>query len=290
MTHINGTVTEAPKNENKRESPPIDGVAVELSLGKRRLAALHSDKGGGFEFELKGVGPDEELSWVARKDGYKSQEGTLKIGGADSELNISLVPIETETKVSETPKAKETKKKAFPKKILIIAGVVGCALLAIVVHNIWPEKNGGTDGKVTALDRAIAAVRNPYDHEWACDIEVKSREGQTLAAGVLTFGKVTDAPKMEYGKLALKSNRTRRLENQINFNSAAWSLGFFGECLEGECMGFVGAPPYNPMVLVNKVIYDDAKGKLDITGGVMTQRASEKSDTLGLLSGVCRPK
>jgi hypothetical protein len=134
-----------------------------------------------------------------------------------------------------------------------------------------------------------AAVLDPYNHEWRCDISVEDK-GKQLAGGTLDFGKVTTEPKMAYARAKFSSRRTRRLSSEIEFDSGAWSLGWFGQCLEGECMGFIDkSEPYNPVFLINRINYDEDMGRIEISGVVMVKEHG-KHTNLGLLHGICTPK
>ena len=139
-------------------------------------------------------------------------------------------------------------------------------------------------------EKAKQCVLDPYNCEWTCNIVIRDESGQQLAAGDLVFGKVLKEPNMSFARIKFSSRRTRRLREEILFDSGAWSLGFFGKCLEGECMGFVDkTEPYLPVFLINKTFFDEEGGEIDISGVVMTKEHG-KHTRLGLLSGVCRPR
>ena len=134
------------------------------------------------------------------------------------------------------------------------------------------------------------AVHSPYDHEWKCKIKIEDASGQQIAAGELVFGKVTTEPKMSFARVRFHSRRTARLAREITFNSGAWSLGWFGKCLDLECMAFVdNSEPHAPVFLVTKVDFDEEADRIEIAGSVRTKRSGKHSH-LGSLSGVCQPR
>lgn len=134
------------------------------------------------------------------------------------------------------------------------------------------------------------AVRDPYNYEWKCGIKIENKSHKQIASGDLIFGKVINEPKMSFAKVQFSSKRTRKLAQEITFDSGAWSLGYFGECLEGECMGFISkTEPHMPVFLVNKVDYKEDEGRINISGVVMTKQYGKHS-SYGLLSGICQPR
>lgn len=139
-------------------------------------------------------------------------------------------------------------------------------------------------------EKARQAVLDPYNNGWKCEITIAKHTGQHIAAGELVFGKVTKEPAMSYARVRFDSRRTRRLAQEITFDSGAWSMGYFGECLDGECMSFISkTEPHVPVFLVNKVFFDEEAGRIDISGVVMTRESGGHS-SLGTLTGVCKPK
>ena len=150
-------------------------------------------------------------------------------------------------------------------------------------------QRSGSSRDPTELERARKAVLNPYDYGWKCKITIEEASGQQIAAGDLVFGKVSTEPKMSFARVRFHSRRTRRLAPEITFDSGAWSMGWFGKCLEGECMAFSdNSEPHAPVFLANKVVFDEEAGRIDISGSVLTKR-SGKHSYLGTLSGVCQP-
>ncbi len=134
------------------------------------------------------------------------------------------------------------------------------------------------------------AVLDPYNYEWKCEIKIENESHQQVASGELVFGKVIKEAKMSFARVRFSSKRTLILAQEITFDSGAWSLGFFGECLEGECMGFISnTEPHFPIFLVNNVDYDVDAGRINIAGVVMIKKYGKHS-RYGLLSGVCLPR
>lgn len=147
-----------------------------------------------------------------------------------------------------------------------------------------------SSGEQNEKEQAIQPVLDPYNYEWKCKISIDNDEGTNLAAGELHFGKVLNKPKMAYARVKFSSIRTQRLDRKFTFDSGAWSLGYFGKCLEGECMGFISKKePYLPAFLVNEVEFDEDNGRINISGVVMTKEYG-KHKNLGLLQGVCTSK
>ena len=134
------------------------------------------------------------------------------------------------------------------------------------------------------------AVQDPYNYEWKCGVKIQNEKRSQVAEGELIFGKMIDEPKMEFAKIKFSSKRTRKLKREIVFDSGAWTLGYFGECSEGECMGFISnSEPYSPVFMVNRVGYDEDAGRINISGVVMIKEYGKHS-RYGFLSGICQPK
>lgn len=154
---------------------------------------------------------------------------------------------------------------------------------------ILPRTQDDSDDK-DENEMARQAVLDPYNHEWKCEISLDDFEGKNLAIGELQFGKVIKDPKMAYARVKFSSKRTKRLDREFDFDTGQWSLGYFGECLEGECMGFFyNKKPHVPVFLINEVGYDEDNGAIDISGVVMTKKYG-KHDRLCLIKGICTPE
>lgn len=147
-------------------------------------------------------------------------------------------------------------------------------------------------GKAECINKDIEnenPVLDPYNYEWKCWITIENEKRYQVAAGELFFGKVINEPKMSFARIRFSSKRTRVLDWEMTFDGA-WTLGYFGECLEGECMGFVSKKePHVPVIMVNEVDFDEEARKINISGVIMIKKHG-KHKRYGFLSGTCRAR
>ena len=134
--------------------------------------------------------------------------------------------------------------------------------------------------------RASRAVRNPRQYHWQCDIRLfDDGSGDDIASGRLNFGPITSGIDISYAKARFDLLETDRLRRNITFDTAIW--GFMGEC-RTTCLSFLDkSGTYQPVLVVQDVVLDEARGEMDLRGAAMAREAG-KHGFFAYLSGTCR--